>query len=72
MAAAKKYLVKNGLNYPPERRAEIDDVVNDIPKESVGWLLEAGHIEETRSKLTGSRDAHTGEYDTTTQAGDDD
>lgn len=46
-------LVKVGLNYrpdgaaadSPEKRAEAGDVVDDIPAESRGWLLDQGVIE---------------------------
>lgn len=51
----KKYLVHVGLNYDPkgkpfgdplrkEVRAEPGDVVDDLPKTSIPWLLEQGHI----------------------------
>lgn len=40
------YRVLTGLDYPPDKRAEVGDVVDDIPAKSVKWLLEQGHIEE--------------------------
>lgn len=40
-----KYLVKVGLNYPPERRAEAGDIVEDLPAKSIKWLREQGVIE---------------------------
>lgn len=40
-----KYLVKVGLNYPPDRRAEAGDVVEDLPSKSIKWLREQGVIE---------------------------
>lgn len=40
------YRVLNGLSYPPDKRAEVGDVVDDIPAKSVKWLLRKGHIEE--------------------------
>lgn len=48
---AKQYRVLVGLDYPrggrgPDRRAEPGDVVDDLPKTSVPWLLEQGAIEE--------------------------
>lgn len=43
MAAA--YLVKVGLNYPPDKRAEPGDIVTDLPGESLSWLIEQGYIE---------------------------
>lgn len=50
MAAKKRYRVLAGLNYPPngkgaERRAEPGDLIDDLPTQSVSWLLEDGSIE---------------------------
>lgn len=39
-----KYRVKTGLDYGGVRR-EVDDVVDDIPRQSIGWLVEQGLIE---------------------------
>lgn len=39
------YKVLTGISYPPNRRAEIGDVVTDIPARSIKWLLESGVIE---------------------------
>lgn len=39
-----QYEVVTGLDYPPHRRAEPGDVVDDLPAKSVKWLLEQGHI----------------------------
>lgn len=47
MPAEKKkaqYRVLNGLNIPGQR-LEPGDVTDAIPAQSVGWLLEQGHIE---------------------------
>ena len=49
---AKQYKVLAGLDYPSRggrgegRRAEPGDVVDDLPKGSVAWLVEQGAIEE--------------------------
>lgn len=43
MATAKKWLVVTGLNHPGGR-AEPGDVVSDLPKKSVPWLADQGHI----------------------------
>lgn len=40
-----KYLVKVGLNYPPDRRAEAGDVVEDLPAKAIKWLRDQGVIE---------------------------
>jgi hypothetical protein len=39
------YKVLTGLSYPPNKRAEVGSVVDDIPTKSIKWLLEKGHIE---------------------------
>lgn len=43
------YKVLNGIDYPPNKRAEIGDVVSDIPSSSLKWLLEQGIIEVVES-----------------------
>lgn len=40
-----KYHVNVGINYPPNKRAEAGDVVDDIPEKSVKSLLKDGTIE---------------------------
>lgn len=42
------YRVLNGLSYPPDRRAEVGDIVDDLPSKSIKWLLNKGHIEEVK------------------------
>lgn len=39
-----KYICLNGMNYGDTRR-ERGDIVDDIPAESLEWLLEWGHVE---------------------------
>jgi hypothetical protein len=39
-----------GLNYPPDRRVEVGDVVDDIPAKSIKWLVECGAIEQVNAK----------------------
>ncbi len=41
-----RYRVLVGLDYPPDKRAEIGDVVTDLPAQSVKWLLADGYIED--------------------------
>lgn len=43
------YRVLVGLSYPPDRRAEPGDVVDDIPPQSLGWLKNQGFIETVRT-----------------------
>lgn len=45
MATKKTYRALVGLDYA-DRRVEPGDVVDDIPKKSLPWLLKQGHIEE--------------------------
>lgn len=40
-----KYLVKTGLEFPPNRRVEAGEVTEDIPAKSIKWLREQGFIE---------------------------
>ena len=40
-----KYRVLSGIDYPPNKRAEKGDVVEDLPPTSVKWLLESNIIE---------------------------
>jgi hypothetical protein len=42
-----QYRVLQGIDYPPNKRAEAGDVVGDIPAQSVKWLLDSGIIEDT-------------------------
>jgi len=40
-----KYLVKTGLEYPPNRHVEAGEIVEDIPAKSIKWLREQNLIE---------------------------
>lgn len=40
-----QYKVLTGIDYPPDKRAEKDTLVSDIPEKSAKWLLEQGLIE---------------------------
>lgn len=46
------YKVLAGLNYPDgkggAKRAEVGAEVDDIPTQSIPWLLADGHIEEVK------------------------
>jgi hypothetical protein len=44
-----KYKALVGLDYPPDKRVEAGDVVDDLPPTSVKWLKEQGLIEEVDS-----------------------
>jgi hypothetical protein len=41
------YRVLKGVDYPPNKRAEEGQVVNDLPANAISWLLEIGAIEDS-------------------------
>lgn len=41
-----KYRVLKGIDYPPNKRAEVGAVVEDLPATAIKWLLEDGVIED--------------------------
>jgi len=43
--AKTTYKVLQGIDYPPKKRAEAGDIVDDLPASAISWLLEAGAIE---------------------------
>lgn len=45
--AVQKYRARVGLNYG-DKRVEAGDVVDDIPEDSVEWLLEGNYIEKVK------------------------
>jgi hypothetical protein len=40
-----KYKILVGIDYPPSKRAEAGDTVEDLPSGSISWLKEQGMIE---------------------------
>lgn len=40
-----KYRCLTGINYPPNKRAEAGDVVDDLPSNSIRWLIDCDAIE---------------------------
>lgn len=56
---AHKVLI--GIDYPPDRRAEPGDVVDDIPAASVSWLIAQGVIEDLNPKPAKPKPAKAGE-----------
>lgn len=51
MAKNVSYRVLVGLNYPPnDTRAEVGDIVNDLPSKAVADLLAIGAIESIDAK----------------------
>jgi hypothetical protein len=47
-----KYICLNGMNYGDIRR-ERGDIVDDIPADSLEWLLEWGHVEPYTGQVLG-------------------
>ena len=47
-----KYICLNGMNYGDTRR-ERGDIVDDIPADSLEWLLEWGHVEPYTGQVLG-------------------
>lgn len=40
-----KYRVLQGIDFPPDRRVEAGDIVDDLPPKAIKWLREQGLIE---------------------------
>jgi hypothetical protein len=47
-----RYRVLQGIDYPPNKRAEAGKIVEDLPATSVKWLLESGIIEDADKPAT--------------------
>jgi hypothetical protein len=45
-----KYKILQGIDYPPDKRAEVGDIVDDLPSRSIKWLREQNIIEAVDSK----------------------
>jgi hypothetical protein len=41
-----RYRVLQGIDYPPNKRAEVGDTVDDIPTNAIKWLVDTGAIED--------------------------
>lgn len=52
-----KYKVLKGIDYPPNKRAEVGDVVEDLPSQSIKWLREQGIVELVDQKTKPAADA---------------
>jgi len=46
------YKVLTGLSYPPDKRAEVGDIVDDLPSKSIQWLINSGHIENMTGNIS--------------------
>ena len=40
-----RYRVNQGIDYPPNKRAEIGDIVEDLPPSAIKWLVADGYVE---------------------------
>lgn len=47
-----RYRVLQGIDYPPNKRAEAGKIVDDLPATAVKWLLESGIIEDADKPAT--------------------
>lgn len=47
--AVATYRVLTGISYPPNKRAEAGDLVDDLPSRSIKWLAGSGAIEKVDS-----------------------
>ena len=45
-----KYKVLVGIDYPPNKRAEAGDIIDDLDGKAIKWLVEAGYIEAADAK----------------------
>jgi len=53
---AAQYRVIVGVDYPPDRRAEPGDVVDDLPGKSIKWLVDQGIVEPVKARSESSKD----------------
>ncbi len=52
---ADQYRVIVGIDYPTgkgQKRAEPGDIVDDLPKKAIEWMLPAGIVEKTTEEST--------------------
>jgi hypothetical protein len=47
-----RYRVLQGIDYPPNKRAEAGEIVTDLPPQSVKWLLDSGIVEDADKPTT--------------------
>jgi hypothetical protein len=64
----RKYRVLTGLNYTvgegddlEDKRVEVDDVIDDLPSDSVKWLIDGGYIEPVRKSKPGKPQEQNGD-----------
>lgn len=44
------YRALTGIDYPPNKRAEAGDIIDDLPGKSIKWLTACGAIEKSDGK----------------------
>jgi len=52
MAKLSGYKVLQGIDYSNGKRAEVGEVVSDLPKDAISWLLATGAISEDLNAVT--------------------
>jgi len=45
----------SGISYPPDKRAEPGDVVDDLPQSATPWLLKQGLIRKAEPRKRSAR-----------------
>lgn len=45
-----QYRALVGIDYPPNKRVEADEIVSDLPGNAIKWLLDGGYIEPLDGK----------------------
>jgi len=45
-----QYRALVGIDYPPNKRAEADEIISDLPEKDATWLLASGFIEALDNK----------------------
>lgn len=64
------YRVLTGLNYPPDKRAEVGAVVDDLPPKSIKWLAAQGLIEPVGKQALPAEEPDAPESSTTDKDGE--
>jgi hypothetical protein len=62
-----QYRVLAGIDYPPNKRVEIGDLVSDLPTSAIKNLLDIGAIESTDKKIEIPASEPVEEESTTTE-----
>lgn len=55
--AKTEYVALTGIDFPPNKRVEAGEVVSDLPKEAVAWLLESGAIQRKGASVASEKES---------------